>query len=152
MLSFPNSCKFEKKTSALCLSFLPVHFLRRWRRQTGSSASKPNSWVRMKSEFGHIWHWKMVRKKVLPFATIFWLVLVVAQSLDLPGSFLENLVSDRWVPISPWQSGSRFIQKESRDRLTERIFRGWELSPHEFPWMVKIKVGLLCSNFPYYLL
>ena len=23
----------------------------------------------------------------------------------------------------------------------ERIFRGWELQPHEFPWMVKIKVS-----------
>ena len=24
----------------------------------------------------------------------------------------------------------------------DRIYRGWHLNPHEFPWMVKIKVGL----------
>ena len=29
----------------------------------------------------------------------------------------------------------------------DRIFRGWQMNPHEFPWMVKIKVGLnIVSN------
>ena len=30
-----------------------------------------------------------------------------------------------------------------QDIAQDRIFKGWFLSPHEFPWMVKLKV----SNF-----
>ena len=30
-----------------------------------------------------------------------------------------------------------------QDVAQDRIFKGWFLSPHEFPWMVKLKV----SNF-----
>ena len=32
-----------------------------------------------------------------------------------------------------------FFGKTSGDEI-DRIFKGWFLSPHEFPWMVKLKV------------
>ena len=28
----------------------------------------------------------------------------------------------------------------SIDKPKDRIYKGWELAPHEYPWMVKIKV------------
>ena len=31
----------------------------------------------------------------------------------------------------------------------DRIYRGWFLKPHEFPWMVKIKVRLKKNVLPY---
>ena len=31
-------------------------------------------------------------------------------------------------------------QSSTKDEPKDRIFNGWELPPHEFPWMVKLKV------------
>ena len=31
------------------------------------------------------------------------------------------------------------------DQPEDRIYRGWELKPHEFPWMVKLKVYLIIT-------
>ena len=36
-------------------------------------------------------------------------------------------------------------EEEEIDRPSERIFRGWELDPHEFPWMVKLMVRTALS-------
>ena len=34
----------------------------------------------------------------------------------------------------------RIEENLTPDEPEDRIFRGWELKPHEFPWMVKLKV------------
>ena len=31
----------------------------------------------------------------------------------------------------------------------DRIYQGWHLSPHEFPWMVKLKVSLTEKSTAY---
>lgn len=36
---------------------------------------------------------------------------------------------------------STLFQAKNVDKPMSRIHRGWFLDPHEFPWMVKIKVG-----------
>ena len=36
-------------------------------------------------------------------------------------------------------------EEDEIDRPSERIFRGWELDPHEFPWMVKLMVRTALS-------
>ena len=34
----------------------------------------------------------------------------------------------------------RIEENLTPDEPEDRIFKGWELKPHEFPWMVKLKV------------
>ena len=36
----------------------------------------------------------------------------------------------------PWRQGHKAVSTEAESR----IHRGWQTEPHEFPWMVKIKV------------
>jgi hypothetical protein len=43
------------------------------------------------------------------------------------------------LPFPPSPFGNWSIQ-EPIDPPSDRIFRGWELDPHEFPWMVKLMV------------
>ena len=35
----------------------------------------------------------------------------------------------------------RIEENLTPDEPEDRIYKGWELTPHEFPWMVKLKVG-----------
>ena len=37
-----------------------------------------------------------------------------------------------------------------QDVAQDRIFKGWFLSPHEFPWMVKLKVRNTFQAFFWY--
>ena len=41
---------------------------------------------------------------------------------------------------------STFHDEEEVDTPSDRIFRGWELDPHEFPWMVKLMVRLFSNE------
>ena len=38
--------------------------------------------------------------------------------------------------------------EEEIDSPSDRIFRGWELDPHEFPWMVKLMVSCFYKHIP----
>ena len=50
--------------------------------------------------------------------------------------FMPRLQERRAVIPEPGQTG--YVP----DQASDRIFRGWFLKPHEFPWMVKLKVKL----------
>ena len=47
----------------------------------------------------------------------------------------KNPSSRHWGSNKPKKGDEAPVGKE-------RIFGGWNLNPHEFPWMVKIKVGM----------
>ena len=59
--------------------------------------------------------------------------------------------SDWVVSKLPWTQREHKSKLDRRkkqlqlndDEAQERIFHGWQLEPHEFPWMVKIKVSPL---------
>ena len=43
----------------------------------------------------------------------------------------------------------RIEENLTPDQPEDRIFRGWELKPHEFPWMVKLKVRIQSITFAF---
>jgi len=57
-------------------------------------------------------------------------------------SLLFKLFLTGLLPILPFPSlpFGNLSSREPIDPPSDRIFRGWELDPHEFPWMVKLMV------------
>ena len=58
--------------------------------------------------------------------------------------YLPVIVKHNGIPLQkPSIQFSSVLQRNNffpRDKPKDRIFKGWEASFHEFPWMVKVKV------------
>ena len=74
--------------------------------------------------------------------------------------FSQNVAPKQTEPVGQHFRESRHIffdnstlfddddndDEDEIDSPSDRIFRGWELDPHEFPWMVKLMVSLSSIN------
>ena len=83
----------------------------------------------------------------------------IPSSITLPGSeftWSEN----RFTPPESYgdqtfngrlgiTQAPRIEENLTPDQPEDRIFRGWELKPHEFPWMVKLKVRIQSITFAF---
>lgn len=59
---------------------------------------------------------------------------------NLPFTSQENYEGQKFKGRTGISQATRIEENLTPDQPEDRIFKGWELKPHEFPWMVKLKV------------
>ena len=59
---------------------------------------------------------------------------------ELPFTAQESYEGQKFKGRKGPSQVTRIEENLTPDQPEDRIFKGWELKPHEFPWMVKLKV------------
>ena len=87
----------------------------------------------------------IMRRSSTTVATIRWLLFLQLVHLVSPFVVLNPLWS--FLGLNQQQQGHshrrlKLFHNDGDNGPKDRIHKGWDLEPHEFPWMVKIKVGI----------
>ena len=84
------------------------------------------------SSIGSVYSNSQLSSNFLPGSAFTW--------SEVPFTSQENYRAQKFKGRTGISQVTRTEENLTPDQPEDRIFRGWELKPHEFPWMVKLKV------------